>query len=259
MIARCARSLVIATAILLLNACSEPVTETPPDGLHRVAVIGAIHGQHKNSERYSLEVLEQAIIAFDPDIVMVELPADRLDTASANYQQFGEVREARADDFPELTDMLFPLHKKLGFEMVGVAAWSPEIAERRRETLKSVSDDPALADDWAQFQAARKAFRGKLSGRADDPLFIHSADYDAAARARQETYERLFGEELGSGGWQAINAAHFALIDRALDRVEGEEKRILILFGALHKYWFLDALDARNDLFIIDSAALFKD
>jgi hypothetical protein len=247
----------LAAFLLGLTGCAPTSTESPPAGANIVAVIGAIHGQHRSSERYSLDVLRDAIVKFDPDIVLVELPPERFAIASANFDKFGEVRESRADDFPELTDVVFPLRKKLGFMMIPVAAWTPEIAANRRAMEKRLEKNPARAKDWSDYQAAIQRYGKAVSGRSDDPHFIHSKAYDAAVEARQESYERLFGDDLGAGGWRAINAAHLANINAALDAVTGQEKRILILFGAWHKYKIVEGLEARQDVFLIEAAPLF--
>ncbi|MGB5484968.1 hypothetical protein [Parasphingorhabdus sp.] len=247
----------LAALILGLTGCSPSPVVAPPEGANIVTVIGAIHGQHRESEDYSLDVLRDAIVKYDPDIVMVELPADRFATASANFDKYGEVRESRADDFPELTDVVFPLRSQLGFEMLPVAAWTREIADERRAVETRLAADPARADDWLEYQAAIQRYRKALAARSDDPGFIHSSAYDAAVKDRQETYERLFGADLGAGGWRAINAAHLDKINSALDILRGQEKRILILFGAGHKYMIMEGLEAREDVFLIDAAPLF--
>ena len=248
----------LSALLLGLSGCSSPSVDNPPEGANIATVIGAIHGQHRSSEDYSLGILRDAIVKFDPDIVMVELPSDRYAIASANYDKYGEVRESRADDFPELTGVVFPLRKQLGFEMIPVAAWSREIADDRLAVEERLKTDPARADDWSDYQAAVQDYRKILSGRSDDPDFIHSKAYDAAVKARQETYERLFGTDLGAGGWRAINVAHLARINSALDKLKGQEKRILILFGAGHKYKIMEGLEARKDVFLIDAAPFFK-
>jgi hypothetical protein len=247
----------LAAFLLGLTGCVPPSADSPPEGANIVAVIGAIHGQHRSSERYSLDVLRDAIVKFDPDIVLVELPPERFAIASANFGKYGEVRESRADDFPELTDVLFPLRQTLGFTMIPVAAWTPEIAADRRAVEKRLATDPARAKDWSAYQAAIQLYGKAVSGRSDDPHFIHSKAFDAAVEARQESYERLFGDDLGAGGWRAINAAHLANINAALDAVTGQEKRVLILFGAWHKYKIVEELAARQDVFLIEAAPLF--
>lgn len=247
-----------ASMFLCLSACVGPAKDAPAPGTNIVTVIGAIHSQHRRSERYSLEVLRAAIIKFDPDIIIVELPPDRFVKASANFDRFGEVRESRADDFPELTGVVFPLRKKLGFEMIPVAAWTQKIADDRRAAMTQIEKDPARAEDWSAHQAAIAAYNKAVNGRSDDPYFIHSDAYDSAVKARQESGERLFGRDLGDGGWQAINTAHFANITDVLDGNDGQEKRILILYGAWHKYWFLEALEASKGIKTVNAAQFFN-
>ena len=246
--------------LTLVIACSAPAEKpAPPPGTNIVTVMGAVHGQHRRSESYSLAVLQAAIQKFDPDVIMVELPPERFAVASANYEQFGEVRESRTDDFPELIDGVFPLRKKLGFEIVPVAAWTQKIADDRRAALARLERDPTRAEDWVKFQAAAAPYNQAVRGRSDDPLFIHTKTYDNAVKARQDIYEELFGDDLGPGGWQNINVAHYQKIDAALDDLKGQEKRILILYGAWHKYWFLEQLETRDDIQLVNAADLFLD
>ncbi|MEP2101442.1 MAG: hypothetical protein ABJP02_02310 [Parasphingorhabdus sp.] len=241
-------------------ACSAPAEKPVPSlDANIVTIVGAIHGQHRRSEAYSLAVLRAAIIKFDPDIVMVELPPERFTKASANYTKFGEVRESRADDFPELIDVVFPLRQKLGFEMIPVAAWTQKIADDRRMALRQLQNDPERIKDWSAYQAAIITYNKAVSGRSDNPSFIHSRSYDGAVKARQEVYEKLFGDDLGPGGWQNINAAHYQKVAAALDDLKGQQKRILVLYGAWHKYWFLEQLETRSDIQLIDAADLFAD
>lgn len=244
--------------LAFLAACSAPAEQTEASpGTNVVTVIGAIHGQHRRSENYSLGLLREAIVKFDPDIVMIELPPERFIKASANYEQFGEVRESRADDFPELIDVVFPLRQQLGFEMVPVAAWTQNIADDRRGVLARLKKDPARVKDWAAYQAAIASYNRAVSGRSDDPEYIHSEAYDNAVKARQETYEKLFGDDLGPGGWHNINSAHYEKVATALDKVKGQGRRILIVYGAWHKYWFLEQLEKRDDIQLVGAAELF--
>ncbi|WP_422345649.1 hypothetical protein [Parasphingorhabdus sp.] len=246
--------------LAILAACSAPAEKSAPSpDTNIVTIIGVIHGQHRRSEAYSLEVLRAAIVRFAPDIVMIELPPERFARASANFERFGEVRESRADDFPELTDVVFPLRQQLGFELVPVAAWTQKIADARRGELTQLKQDPSRTKDWAAHQAAIATYNRAVSGRSDDPLFIHSKAYDEAVKARQDVYQLMFGDDLGPGGWQNINAAHYQKIAVALDGVKDQGKRVLILYGAWHKYWFLEQLETRDDIHLTNAAELFED
>ena len=229
------------------------------EGKTKLLFIGTVHQGHIGSKLYSLDRLEGVIRKFDPDQVLTEIPPDRVAPALAGFRETGRVTEERVNDFPEYRDMLFPLSRDLDFEIVGVAAWTPKIAADRTATLARIQRDPASAQQWAEYQAALKAFSQDIAGRADDPAFIHTPAYDSLSEKRQLPYQRYFDDDLGAGGWTQINAAHYELIDKALDRISGKGKTVVILFGATHKYKLLRELRNRDDIELVDPLPYFAD
>lgn len=267
-------------ALLLLAACANPATSAAASGenqsrsqnqgenpaLPPVAVIGALHSTHRSSRAYSLPIMAAAIRRFDPDYVLIELPAEELARAQAQWQQGRRFTAGRVLAFPELTDVLFPLAEELDFTMLPVAAWSPAIAAQRREKEAGFAADPRYAAPWQEHLAARGAMNRALGGRFDDPIFIHSDAYDAIIANGHAPIERHFDTLTGAAGWGRINAAHIALMNAALDRIVADHAaqtgkasppHILILFGAWHKYKIRAALTKRSDVRVIDSAKLF--
>ena len=69
-----------------------------------------------------------------------------------------------------------------------------------------------------------------------------------------QVYARLFDADLGPGGWDAINASHWANIERALDRHRGQGARFLLTYGAGHKGPFLRELRRRDDVVLLEVA-----
>jgi len=121
-------------------------------------------------------------------------------------------------------------------------------------TLEAIRQDPARAGDWAAYEAANQRRDQAITagGAPDDPRFIHTDALDDAVEIDLSVYNRLFNEELGAGGWDHINTAHYANISRALDAHAGEGKRFLITHGAGHKGWFLRHLRQRDDIVLLD-------
>lgn len=223
----------------------------------KVYVMGVIHSRHLESQDYSLQVLDAAIRKAAPDIVLTEIPPARVDQAVTSFRETGMVDEPRTRVFPEYTQSLFPLSREMGFEIVGTAGWTPEIAQARAAALEAIQNDPERAQEWAKHRAARRAFSQALSGRGDDPRFIHTDEYDALVEAAYAPYERYFDDDLGAGGWQQINAAHTELMHASLDKISGRALRVLITFGASHKYKIRQSLAQRQDVELLDSAKLF--
>ena len=242
-------------SLLLLSACGRNASNQA-NPKTKVILIGAIHQGHVISGSYSLAILEDAVRKTAPDQIFTEIPPDRLAKAEAEFHMDGAVTEERVAVFPEYRDMLFPLARELDFDIIPVAGWTQQMADNRTAALKRIKNDPARAQEWAEHQEAQSAFNKTVKARRDDPAFIHSAAYDALVEKAQTPYQKNFDEDLGAGGWTEINASHYALIDAQLDKVTGQGKTVMIIFGAWHKYMFLKELEKRSDIELIDPVPL---
>jgi len=208
-----------------------------------IVVMGMLHGKHRTSRNYGIPRIKEMIRNIDPDYVLTEIPPDRIERALADFNDTGTVMEPRVGRFPEYTDALFPLTKEMEFEIVPCAAWTRRMADARSAKLKQLQQSEPT--EYAELQAAWDAMEAEIKryGLGGHPRTIHSKQYDEITRVGMEAYARLFDADLGDGGWTAINQAHVALILKAIEARRGEGgKRFLVMFGAGHKYWILDAL-----------------
>ena len=237
-----------------LSVVDIPAAPKKPAGTakNEVIVLGMIHGGHTNSETYGLPYLTRVFEDIDPDYVLVEIPPNRMESTMKGFRETGEIQEPRAKRFPEYVGALFPLSKRMDFEMIGTAGWNSHMNEYRRNALNRIENDPARADDWAEYRAAIDWATEKRKGIEEDPYYINSDLYDDATYKMLEPYDRLFNDELGTGGWTTINKAHYGHIDAALNKLSGAGKRILITYGAGHKNWFLRELRKRDDITLLD-------
>lgn len=239
-----------------LSGCSPAIA--PAQGAKtRVTVLGVLHGPHRRSESYSLDVLRAAVRKADPDVILTEIPPDRIAEAKRSFAETGEVTEPRTKVFPEYTDVVFPLTREMDFTLVGTAGWTRQLADERSAALKRIENDPARASQWREHREARAEFSRALDGRGDDPRFIHTLEYDAMTQRSRTPYQVYFDPDLGPGGWTRINAAHTGLIGEALDTISGQGAHALVMFGAAHKYMIERALLLRNDVVLEDARALF--
>ena len=234
-----------------------PVAPLAPATHTRVMVLGAIHGQHRSSRRYSLDVLRNAVRRAQPDVILTEIPPDRIGAANRGFAETGELTEPRARVFPEYADVVYPLSTQMDFTIEGTAGWTRQIADERAAALERIENDRDRASQWAQHLQARQEMTRALSGRGDDPRFIHSPEYDAIIQRGQTPYQVFFDADLGAGGWTQINAAHTGLINAALDRLSGQGLRVLVIFGAWHKYMIERSLLLRGDVAKLDMRELF--
>ncbi|WOE76060.1 hypothetical protein [Alterisphingorhabdus coralli] len=229
------------------------------DGKTEVIVMGMLHSGHLSSRTYPLSRIETAIRTIKPDTVLTEIPPDRIDAALASYRETGMVTEKRTRAFPEYTEVIIPLQAEMGFTVKGTAGWTPEIASNRRSMLAAIESDPERYNQWRQWEKAQQSFRESVKQRGSGPEYIHSPEYDAAIAARFAPYVRYFDTDLGTGGWEAINKAHWHNIASELNAVSGEEQRVLITYGAFHKYQILRRLGERDDVIVTDALLFFDD
>lgn len=240
--------------IAIPRAWREPAADTPAASERtQVAVLGMIHDGHRKSTAWGLDAVRDTITRYRPDVVIAEIPPDRWQRIWRDYAERGVIEDARVRRFPEYSDVLLPLKVQLGFTVEPAAAWTQEMSDLREARIAAFEHEPAFAVRNAAYQAATKtaeALDTKHLLDSDDPQVIHSAAYDRLTQIALTPYDEYLNDVIGAGGWTNINVAHYRLIDAAIRRHPG--KRILITFGAGHKYWLLEQLRQRDDIDLLD-------
>lgn len=218
-----------------------------------VAIMGMTHSQHLESELWGLEQVADTIRRFRPDAVLVEIPPNRWEKAWDDYCVRGVVEEARVKVFAEYREMMFDLSVELGFEIVPCAAWTKPMNDLRKSRLHEFDN----ADQWAEsrrrleLESATVDERWKNSAvHDDDPHVIHSDEYDQYVREVMSPVAAFQNNMVGPGGWWHINNSHMGLVREAIRQRPG--KRLLVTFGAFHKYMFLDELRTRTDIKLLE-------
>ncbi len=225
----------------LTPAADTPVTE--------VAVLGMIHDGHRKSTAWGLDVVRETITRYRPDVVIAEIAPDRWQRIWRDYAERGVIEDSRVLRFPEYTDVLLPLKLRMGFAVEPGAAWTQEMSDLREARIHVFEHDAAFAERNVAYQAAVKTAEAQDTSDVtdlDDPRVIHTDAYDRMTKIALTPYDEYLNDLIGPGGWTNINVAHYRLIDAAIRRHPG--KRILITFGAGHKYWLLDRLRERDDI-----------
>lgn len=236
------------------RAWREPAADEPaPSARSEVAVLGMIHDGHRKSATWGLDAVRDTITRFAPDVVIPEIAPDRWQRIWRDYAERGVIEDPRVLRFPEYTDVLLPLKVRLGFAVEPGAAWTQEMSDLREARIHVFEHDPAFAERNAAYQAATRAAAAQDPTHvadSQDPRVIHSDEYDRMTKISLAPYDEYLNDVIGPGGWTNINVAHYRLIDAAIRRHPGA--RILITFGAGHKYWLLEQLRQRNDITLVN-------
>ena len=238
---------------LVLN-CNLTIEYASQKQKNEVLVLGTIHGQHHTDSVYNIQYLEKLIKEIKPDYILAEIPPDRMEAAMEGFKRDDSISEARVMRFPEYVDVVFPLTKTMDFKIIPTAGWTRPMALERRDKLRAISKDSTRTKDWKAYLEANKRSDSiyEATGKVNNPYFIHTNTYDSIQDISLQTYNKLFNVELGLGGWENINIAHYWNIEKALEKYRYKGKRFLIIYGAGHKGWFLRELHKRDDINLLE-------
>jgi len=233
------------------NSDNQPIEQKQKN---KVLVLGTIHGGHLTDSIYDTDYLNELILEINPDYILAEIPPHLMQSAMDGFIKDDSISEPRVMRFPEYTDVVFPLTKKMDFEIIPTAGWTRMMANERSSKLRAISKDTARVEEWEAYLTARSITDStyKATGKVNDPYFIHTDRYDEIQDIFLQEYNRLFNMELGLGGWENINIAHYWNIEKALEKHRYKGKRMLIIYGAGHKGWFIRELRKRDDIEILE-------
>jgi len=244
----------IISLLILCAACKNRTVSSAKEIKNEVLVLGTIHSGHLTDSVYNITYLDKLVREIKPDYILAEIPPDRMEAAMQGFKRDDSISEPRVMRFPEYVDVIFPLTKELDFKIIPTAGWTKPMADRRTKQLRAIRNDSTRTNDWEAYVEANQRSNEvyKATGKVNDPYFIHTDAYDSIQDIALQTYNRLFNVELGLGGWENINIAHYWNIEKALEKHRYEGKRFLIVYGAGHKGWFLRELRKRDDIELLE-------
>jgi hypothetical protein len=223
----------------------------------QVIILGTLHGSHRTSTNYSLEVLRQAIVTIKPAAILIEKQPDHdgqptvRDGRAINPEGSVEstIANLAADDLdvniiPYDREGRDELYQKTGYfarEQAACARLNKWLADQKRNAPDSI----AVLADRLETEAEAKQNRFDRSG---GPEIINSSTYDMVIIAKHGilfgTMPKLLlaaGESEPAEGylflndeWQERNRIMARHIREAARKFTG--KRLVVLAGAEHRY-----------------------
>ena len=235
------------------SAVASPVQ--PAAARTRVLVLGTLHGEHLTSKLWGLEQLRATIRRIGPDVVCVELADDNLKAALETWSARKVIEDTRVLRFPEYVQVVFPLMDEMQFTLESGALWHAMLDAMRRGKVADFNKLEQFKEQRAAYEVAKTWSQNWLAaqpqGVADDPYYIHSADFDLHAKARAGAYDYYLNEWIGRpSGWTYVHDEHYEKIMEAVRKHPGET--VLVMFGAKDIYWFHEQLRWNPDIDFVD-------
>lgn len=240
-----------AALSLLLTACGGAL---PFGATDRVAdrteiVYLATFGEaHRASEDYGLSALEAALRAVAPEVVLVDLPPEA-------FAAGGAVGEGWLAGRPDLEEVVVPVARELGVEVVPASGWTP-----------------AARDDWERYWAAhpdgpdestyRRAVRAANAARREhgevgDPVYVHGPAFLRHTGWVRRVLSTYAGAELGAADPQVFGDASLRRVWEAIAAHPG--KRIAVVFDARQRWYLEPRLAQIPGVTLLDARGFFPE
>lgn len=207
-----------------------------------VVVLATLHQLHEDIPGYSLKRLGEVIEQLHPDVLCLEVRADKL--------------AARADEKTkiEYPRAIYPLLARHHVATVALEPSEPEYDAILQPYLRAN----------ATFQSSGSAAVAALAGYSDatyaalkthwrDPATVNDATTDQMLRAKHAFQQAAIGAGEREG-WERWNRHFLDVITRTAAAHPGQ--RIVVTVGAEHGYWLREHLAGQPGLRLLDTATL---
>lgn len=207
-----------------------------------VVVLATLHQLHEEIPGYSLQRLGKVIEQLDPDVLCLEVRADKL--------------AARADEKTkiEYPRVIYPLLARRHYATVAMEPSEPEYGAILQPYLRAN----------AAFQTSGGAAVAALAGYSEatyaalkthwrDPATVNDATTDQMLRAKHAFQQAAIGAGEREG-WERWNRHFLDVITRTAAAHPGQ--RIVVTVGVEHGYWLREHLAGQPGLRLLDTATL---
>lgn len=238
--------LIMSHAVAATGSRGEATAQRPAESV--VLTIGTLHAQHGSNPHYTYQDLYRIMETFSPQVICVEIPP-------AYFRRKPYLKEMTMG-------ALYGLGR--GLEVYAIDWWPPHDARAERRAYMKTDDyrqKQAKLDSLLRQDKVTAAFIGKygsLEKVAETDtmgwLFFNGSKYNNYVKRLYTYTAAVFGDGCMNLYAEQRNAKMAELISQAVDANSG--KRILILTGAEHKYYFDDAMASRKDVRLVQLSDL---
>lgn len=209
-----------------------------------VVVLATLHQMHAQVPGYSFDRLRQVIEQLHPDVLCLEVRADKLAARAP---------EQNKQEYPKV---IYPLLARGHYVVVAMEPSEPEYGAILRPYVQAN----------ATFQASGSAAVAALAAYSDatyaalkthwrDAAAVNDATTDDMLRAKHALQQAAIGAGEREG-WERWNRHFLTVIKQAAADHPGQ--RIVVTVGVEHGYWLRQHLAEAAGLRLLDTAALLS-
>lgn len=210
----------------------------------QVLVIGTIHQRHQINKNYSYAHILQILNTFDPDIICVEI----------RPEEFREKLYLKEMVLATIWGMengksVYPIdwwtegnHREERKKYMKTSEYAEKnsVLETLFDKSKIIPTFKRNFGEWEEFS------------RTQDYSFFNGKEYNSFKNEAYRISHEVYGDHCMNGYWQTRNLNMFSRIKTAIEENQG--KKIIILTGADHKYFFDRELEKLLATDVVDFA-----
>ncbi len=212
----------------------------------QVLVVGTIHQRHSINENYCYEHILYILETFDPDVICVEI---------------------RPEEFREklyLKEMVLATIYGLerGKDVYPIDWWTEgNSQEERKKYMETAeySEKNKQLEDLTDKNDIIRSFKRKFGewndfSRIQDYSFFNGKEYNDFKNEAYAISVHVYGDHCMNGFWQTRNLNMFIRIKKVIEENKG--KRVIVLTGADHKYFFDKELEKLTEVDVVDFSSI---
>ncbi|MBU6247347.1 MAG: hypothetical protein KGN77_06285 [Xanthomonadaceae bacterium] len=207
-----------------------------------VVVLSTLHRMHAEVSGYAFERLGEVIRQLHPDVLCLEVRADRLAARAP---------EATKQEYPKV---IYPLLARRHIVALALEPSEPEYGAivrpyARAQAAFQASGSAAVA----ALEAYSDATYAALKTHWRDAATVNGATTDTMLRAKHAFQQAAIGDAEREG-WERWNRHFLGVIEQAAAAHPGQ--RIVVTVGVEHAYWLREHLAGAPSIRLRDTAAL---
>lgn len=236
---------ILKTSLLFIVIWFCFLTTTKAQTKTEVLVIGTIHAGHSNNPNYSYQDIVNILGTYNPDVICVEIPP-------SYFRKKSYLKEM----------MIASIYGFDNNKKVYPIDWWETLSDARSERNEYIKTDDyktksQQADSLVKSNRIMQTFIDKYgtmdSIRKNNKMgyqFFNGKDYNYYIREMYTILINVYGDGCTNLYSELRNVKMMELINKAI--AENKGKRIIILTGAEHKYYFDIALSRQKEVKLIN-------
>ena len=216
----------------------------------RVYVQGAVYVDYFKDKKHSDAVTENIFRQVDPDILIMKQPVTFYRDLWSSFVQ--DKSPAEKDSIiNNYLDSIQKIRNRLGFDIISLKLWDMDIVQARRHFYNTYKDNHDFQVKVESYKKFNKIISQKIEelNLKEDVFVLNTPPFDMLKEIEGEYFTGLFGDELGSAGYDESDKRYIDRIEELIQK--NRREKIMVMYDSNLKYKLIKRLEQNDDINVI--------